>query len=196
MLVTELHGKRLYVYFLFWLFCACVCPSVLLLILNGVNVYILLYDRLVPEKADNKENQLFLKKKRESGRLDIDRRHSYTQATFEDADHWLPALRAEVQHVLSHLVTLSSPVALPIPVLIEELEELLARRRVLSSRGFDRRYTAQLLCEAGVDQHAVLEAYLDVIDHSVDQAVDYQLQLLSSFSAMMKDWIATAERFG
>eukprot|EP00981_Chlorochromonas_danica_P004316 scaffold867_cov176-Ochromonas_danica.AAC.3 len=150
--------------------------------------------RLVPEKADNKENQLFLKKKRESGRLDIDRRHSYTQAIFEDADHWLPALRAEVQRVLSHLVTLSSPVALPIPVLIEELEELLARRRVLSSRGFDRRYTAQLLCEAGVDQHAVLEAYLDVIDHSIDQAVDYQLQLLSSFSAMMKDWIATAER--
>lgn len=111
-------------------------------------------------------------------------------ASFEDVEHWLPSLRAEVQRVVRHLMAIVSPVPIPLGVLIEELQDLLARCQPM-----DRNYTAQLLIDANVSQHVVLDAYLDLIDRSVELTADQQLHLLASFSAVLTDWMNTADRY-
>lgn len=119
-------------------------------------------------------------------------KRQFTHCALEDMENWLPTLRSEVQRVLRHLHVLSSPVVIPLGVIIEELDDLLAHCR---SSSLDRNYISLMLCEAQVGQHEVLEAYLDLVDRSVTWSPDQQLHVLSSLSALLADWMQTAERY-
>jgi hypothetical protein len=152
----------------------------------------------VPEQALSEASQEYLRRRRDPSRQLPDPRSACAPSCrLEDSAHWLPGLREELQRVLRHLLALPAPSGLPLGLLVEETEDLLAHLRTLSPASavcIERNYCAKLLIEAGVSPHAALEAYLDLLDRSVEWAADRQVQLLASFSAVLADWMQTAAR--
>eukprot|EP01038_Epipyxis_sp_PR26KG_P007824 gene7824-10628_t len=152
--------------------------------------------RLVPDVAENESCVEFLKIKRESGEIDVDKRHQCGGVViFEAAGQWLPLLENTVVElgISFQAAMVGSNSSFPHITILEELEEIVSSLMIAHANNsiIPKGWAAQCFRDIGFSHSTIVEAYMDIFDTWKGKAPAKLLCLITSATHVLLSWTKT-----